>query len=179
MPFTCVTLYNPDSQDNNLCDKRILAITNLEIKQINRKKMFCAIQQTSDGLLFLHRSYMRANQNGGLLLRENQARQLSTRLNKPLTAQRRSHRLIEPSNHWTKNLKSLKNMVCCRLMPGSKNRTKKTPASRKMNLELCKFPCVHLTFQLVQKQSATVKAHTCALSGNSRLNTMKICFCLL
>ena len=121
MPFTCVTLYNPDSQDNNLCDKRILAITNLEIKQINRKKMFCAIQQTSDGLLFLHRSYMRANQNGGLLLRENQARQLSTRLNKPLTAQRRSHRLIEPSNHWTKNLKSLKNMVCCRLMPGSNN----------------------------------------------------------
>ena len=26
---------------------------------------------------------------------------------------------IEPWNHWTKNLKSLKNMVCCRLMPGS------------------------------------------------------------
>ena len=26
---------------------------------------------------------------------------------------------IEQSNHWTKNLKSLKNMVCCRLMPGS------------------------------------------------------------
>ena len=46
------------------------------------------------------------------------------------TAQRRSHRLIEPSNHRTietktKNLKSLKSMVCCRLMPGSKNRTKK------------------------------------------------------
>ena len=31
-----------------------------------------------------------------LLLREN--RRGSTRLNKPLTAQRRSHRLIEPSN---------------------------------------------------------------------------------
>ena len=29
MPFTYVT-YNPDSRDNNLCDKRILAITNLE-----------------------------------------------------------------------------------------------------------------------------------------------------
>ena len=28
------------------------------------------------------------------------------------------HLLIEPWNHGTKNLKSLKNMVCCRLMPG-------------------------------------------------------------
>ena len=26
---------------------------------------------------------------------------------------------IEPSNHWTKNLKWIKNVVCCRLMPGS------------------------------------------------------------
>ena len=26
---------------------------------------------------------------------------------------------IEPWNHWTKNLKSLKNIVCCRRMPGS------------------------------------------------------------
>ena len=38
---------------------------------------------------------MRAKQNGGLLLREKQARQLSTCLSKPLTAQRCSHRLIE------------------------------------------------------------------------------------
>ena len=53
-------------------------------------------QQTSDKLRFLHRSYMRAKQNGGLT--------------------------IEPWNHGTKNLKSLKNMVCCRLMPGSKYR---------------------------------------------------------
>ena len=44
--------------------------------------------EASDKLRFLHRSYMRAKQNGGLLLRENQARQLS----KPLTAQRCSHR---------------------------------------------------------------------------------------
>ena len=53
------------------------------------------------GPWFLHRSYMRAKQNGGLLLREKQARQLSTCLSKPLTAQRCSHRLIEPSNHGT------------------------------------------------------------------------------
>ena len=58
-------------------------------------------QQASDKLRFLHRSYMRAKQNGGLLLREKQARQLSTCLSKPLTAQRCSHRLIEPSNHGT------------------------------------------------------------------------------
>ena len=40
MPFSYVT-YNPDSRDNNLCDKRILAITNLEtwIKKINRKNV--------------------------------------------------------------------------------------------------------------------------------------------
>ena len=43
-------------------------------------------QQTSDGLQFLHRSYMRTKQNGGLLLREKQARQLSTRLNRNCTA---------------------------------------------------------------------------------------------
>ena len=49
----------------------------------------------NDKLRFLHRSYMRAKQNGGLLLREKQARQLSTCLSKPLTAQRCSHRLIE------------------------------------------------------------------------------------
>ena len=32
MPFSAFTYvtYNPDSRDNNLCDKRILAITNLE-----------------------------------------------------------------------------------------------------------------------------------------------------
>ena len=48
------------------------------------------------------------------------------------------------------------------------NRTKTTPASQAMNLELCKFPCVHLIrFRLVKKQSATVKAHTCALSWHS------------
>ena len=69
-------------------------------------------QQTSDGLRFLHRSCIRTKRNGGLLLREKQVWQLSTRLNKPLTAQRRGHRLIETSNHCTKNLKSLKNMVC-------------------------------------------------------------------
>ena len=34
MPFTYVT-YNPDSRDNNLCDKRILAITNLQYKEKN------------------------------------------------------------------------------------------------------------------------------------------------
>ena len=56
-------------------------------------------QQTSDGLRFLHRSCIRTKRNGGLLLREKQIWQLSTRLNKPLTAQRRGHRLIETSNH--------------------------------------------------------------------------------
>ena len=135
MPFTYVT-YNPGSRDNNLCDKRILAITNLKTqnKKKNKPKK-CSVeyflncsyrlgrlkrQQTSDKLRFLHRSYMRAKQNGGLLLREKQARQLSTCLSKPLTAKRCSHRLtIEPWNHGTKNLKSLKNMVCCRLMPSS------------------------------------------------------------
>ena len=45
---------------------------------------------------------------------------------------------------------------------------RKTPASRTMNLELCKFPRMHLThFRLVQRQSATVTAHTCALSWHS------------
>jgi len=77
-------------------------------------------QQTSDKLRFLHRSYTRAKQNGRLLLREKQARQLSTCLSKPLTAKHCSHRLtIEPWNHGTKNLKWIKNMVCCRLTPGS------------------------------------------------------------
>ena len=52
-------------------------------------------QQASDKLRFLHRSFMRAKQNGGLLLTEKQERQLS----KPLTAQRCSHR--PPSNHGT------------------------------------------------------------------------------
>ena len=33
MPFTYIT-YNPDFRDNNLCDKRILAITNLETRII-------------------------------------------------------------------------------------------------------------------------------------------------
>ena len=37
MPFTYVTLYNPDSLDNNLCDKRILAITNLETENKTNK----------------------------------------------------------------------------------------------------------------------------------------------
>ena len=42
-----------------------------------------------------------------------------------------------------------------------------------MNLELCKFPCVHLIrFRLVQKQAATVKAHTCALSWHSPFNDL-------
>ena len=41
---------------------------------------------------------MRAKQNGRLLLREKQACQLSTCLNKPLIAQCCSHRLIEPLN---------------------------------------------------------------------------------
>ena len=118
MPFTYVTLYNPDSLDNNLCDKRILAITNLETENKTNKPrknvlylLNCAYrlgrlkrQQTSDGLRFLHRSYMRTKQNGGLLLREKQARQLSTCLSKPLTAQRCSHGWPsnhEPWNHWT------------------------------------------------------------------------------
>ena len=46
MPFTYVTLYNPDSLDNNLCDKRILAITNLETDNKTnkpRKTMLCTI----------------------------------------------------------------------------------------------------------------------------------------
>ena len=55
-------------------------------------------RQTSDELRFPHRSYVRVKQNGGLLPREKQARKLSSCLSKPLTAQRCSHRLIEPSN---------------------------------------------------------------------------------
>ena len=67
MPFTYVT-YNPDSRDNNLCDKRILTITNLETL---KKKMFHTIllelfllfrpfKKTANihGLRFLHRSYL-------------------------------------------------------------------------------------------------------------------------
>ena len=98
--FTYLTLYNPDSLDNNRCDKRILAITNLETENKTNKPrknvlylLNCAYrlgrlkrQQTFDGLRFLHRSYMRTKQNGGLLLREKQARQLSTRLNRNCTA---------------------------------------------------------------------------------------------
>ena len=80
--------YNPYSLDNNRCDKRILAITNLETENKTNKPrknvlylLNCAYrlgrlkrQQTSDGLRFLHRSYMRTKQNGGLLLREKQVR---------------------------------------------------------------------------------------------------------
>ena len=48
------------------------------------------------------RSYMRAKQNCGLLLREKQGRQLSTCVSKPLTAQRCGHRLHDwTSNHGT------------------------------------------------------------------------------
>ena len=48
---------------------------------------------------------------------------------------------------------------------------RKTPTSRTMNLKLCKFPRVQLTrFRLVQRQSATVTAHTCALSWHSPFN---------
>ena len=63
-------------------------------------------QQISDKLRFLHRSYMRAKQNGRLLLREKQARQLSTCLSKPLTVQCCSHRLIELRNKEPLNEKS-------------------------------------------------------------------------
>ena len=43
MPFSAFTYvtYNPDSRDNNLCDKRILAITNLELKNEPKK---CSLQ---------------------------------------------------------------------------------------------------------------------------------------
>ena len=63
-------------------------------------EQFFTRRHASDKLRFLHRSLMRAKQNGGLLVREKQARQLS----KPQTAQRCSHRwpskhgTIEPSN---------------------------------------------------------------------------------
>ena len=46
MPFTYVTLYNPGSLGKNLCDKRILSITNLETENKTnkpKKKMFCTI----------------------------------------------------------------------------------------------------------------------------------------
>ena len=53
----------------------------------------------------------------------------------------------------------------------SNKNVRKTPASRTMNLELCKFPRMHLThFRLVQRQSATVTAHACALSWHSPFN---------
>jgi len=56
----------------------------------------------------------------------------------------------------------------------SNKSVRKTPASRSMNLELCKFPRVHLTrFRLVQRQSATVTAHTCALSWHSPFKVKK------
>ena len=59
-------------------------------------------QQASDKLRFLHKSYMRANQNGGLLLREKQARQLSTCLSKPLTVTMTAVTMtMEPWNHGT------------------------------------------------------------------------------
>ena len=39
--------------------------------------------------------------------------------------------------------------------------------------EFCKFTCVHLTrFRLVEKQSATVRTHTCALSWTSPFKVM-------
>ena len=71
MPFTYVT-YNPDSRDNNLCDKRILAIqlaiTNLATYNTKNKPKKCFVQylncscrlgrlkrqQTSDKLRFVH-----------------------------------------------------------------------------------------------------------------------------
>ena len=42
MPLTYVT-YNPDSRDNDLCDKRILAITNLETQNKKTERMFRTI----------------------------------------------------------------------------------------------------------------------------------------
>ena len=140
MYSTCRSLnyvtYNPDYRDIKQSDKTILAITNLETWIKKNKPKKCSVQyvlscshrlgrlkrqQASDKLRFLHRSYMRGKQSGWFLLRENQARQLS----KPLTALRCSYRwpsnhgTMEPSNRRTKNLKWIKNMVCCRLMPGS------------------------------------------------------------
>ena len=47
---------------------------------------------------------------------------------------------------------------------------RKTPTSRTMNLKLCKFPRVLTRFRLVQRQSATVTAHTCAQSWHSPFN---------
>ena len=61
-------------------------------------------------------------QNGRLLLRDKEARQLSTCLNRWL----HSSAVTGWTNHWlTKNLKSLKNMICCRLMPGSNSKAQR------------------------------------------------------
>ena len=112
--------------------KRILAITNLETWIKKNKPKKCSVQyvlncsyrlgrlkrqQASDKLRFLHRSYMRAKQNGGLLLREKQARQLST----CMTEQRCSHRwTIEPWNHWIMEPLNEKSQIDqeCGLLPG-------------------------------------------------------------
>ena len=42
-----------------------------------------------------------------------------TALQSQMTIEAWNHRTIEPSNHRTKNLKWIMNMVCCRRMPGS------------------------------------------------------------
>ena len=58
-------------------------------------------------------THTRTKQNGMLLLRDKEARQLSTWLNRWLNNAAVTDWTIQQSDHCTKNLKSLENMVCC------------------------------------------------------------------
>ena len=62
---------------------------------------------------------MRTKQNGGLLRREKQARQLSNCSLVTLLIEPWNHWTIEPSNHRTKKSQIAQEYGCCRLMPGS------------------------------------------------------------
>ena len=53
------------------------------------------------------------------------------------------------------------------------NARKYSRVANNLKFEFCKSTCVHLTrFRLVEKQSATVRTHTCALSWTSPFKEM-------
>ena len=136
MPFTYLT-YNLDSRDNNLCDKRVVYLKPRIKKNKPRKKMFSTIllelflpfgplkrQQTSDGLRFLaHWSYLNTgNKTKWRVTPKRKTGAPATHLLKQTAHCKALQSQTDwTSNHWTKNLKSLKNVVYCQLMPGSNN----------------------------------------------------------
>ena len=96
------------------------------------------------------KSYMQAKQNGGLLLREKQAQQLSTCSSKLLTAKRCSHRLtIQPWNHGTMEPSNQKSQMDQEygLLPADARQQK--------------MGCKEWAFQAFMSHTATSSYHVC------------------